>query len=231
MSRSMPDKSLSGICGYDFFAKCMWLKIFSKRVLLIVASAGLVLFVVVFFFIFIPKNSIQGSSVVLVENAVAQSEQEQIIQGEFSVGLPVRLKIPAIDVDAAVVSVGITSDGEMDVPKDPAEVAWYSFGSRPGEIGSAVIAGHYDQKNNMSAVFTNLHTLKKGDKIFVEDEKGVATTFVVREISIYDKNKDATDVFISNDGNAHLNFITCAGVWNKSEKSYSERLIVFTDKE
>ncbi|KKS52953.1 MAG: Peptidase C60 family protein [Candidatus Magasanikbacteria bacterium GW2011_GWD2_43_18] len=227
----MPDKSLSGICGYDFFAKYMWLKIFSKRVLLIVAPAGLVPFVVVFFFIFISKNSIQGSSVVLVENAVAQSNQEQIIQEEFSVGLPVRLQIPAIDVDAAVISVGITSDGEMDVPKNPAEVAWYSLGSRPGEIGSAVIAGHYDQKNNKPAVFTNLHTLQKGDKIFIKNEEGSTITFVVREILIYDKSKDATDVFISNDGKAHLNFITCAGVWNSSETTYSERLIVFTDKE
>ncbi|PIR76107.1 MAG: class F sortase [Candidatus Magasanikbacteria bacterium CG10_big_fil_rev_8_21_14_0_10_42_10] len=213
-----------------FFAKYMLLKIFSKRVLLIVASAGLVLFVVVFFFIFISKNSMQGSSVVLVENAVAQSNQEQIIQEEFSVGLPVRLQIPAIDVDAAVISVGITSDGEMDVPKNPADVAWYSPGSRPGENGSAVIAGHYDQKNNVSAVFTNLHSLKKGDTIVVEDEEGVTTTFVVRDIMVYDKDRDATDVFFSRDGNAHLNLVTCTGVWDKSEKSYSERIIVFSDK-
>lgn len=45
-----------------------------------------------------------------------------------------------IGVDASVVSVGITPDGEMDIPKDPAHVAWFKFGPRPGESGSAVIA-------------------------------------------------------------------------------------------
>ncbi|EKE06070.1 MAG: hypothetical protein ACD_19C00089G0001 [uncultured bacterium] len=98
-------------------------------------------------------------------------------------------------------------------------------------IGSAVIAGHYDWVNNMDAVFDNLYKLRKDDKIFVEDEKGEIYTFVVREIKIYNKDAEASDVFISNDGSSHLNLITCTGSWNKTEKTFSERLIIFTDKE
>ena len=98
------------------------------------------------------------------------------------------------------------------------------------EKTGALLSPHYDQKNNVSAVFTNLHSLKKGDTIVVEDEEGVTTTFVVRDIMVYDKDRDATDVFFSRDGNAHLNLVTCTGVWDKSEKSYSERIIVFSDK-
>lgn len=202
-------------------------KILSKRVLPIAAFSGLVLFAALLLF-FIPKNSIQNSPASLIENVAALSNQEQV---NTSNELPVRLKIPSINVDAPVEYAGLTSDGAMDVPKGPVNVAWFNLGPRPGENGSAVIAGHYGWKNNIPAVFDNLHKLSKGDKISTEDEKGVTTVFVVREIQIYGKDEAAPDVFGSDDGKAHLNLITCAGVWNKAEKTRSERLVVFADKE
>lgn len=187
------------------------------------------------------NNSTQESSISVAENIAIPASQESLIavvenvvpssnQEQANVLFPTRLKIPAINVDAAVIPVGLTSDGTMDVPSDPAEVAWFRLGPRPGEIGSAVIDGHYDWIQNAPAVFDDLHTLHKGDEVSVEDGNGVITTFVVREIRIYGKDDDASEVFGSDDGTAHLNLITCAGVWNKAEKTYSERLIVFTDK-
>ena len=80
-------------------------------------------------------------------------------------------------------------------------------------------------------MFDNLYKLTPGDKIYVEDEKGATTTFVVRESQKYNPNADALKVFISNDGKSHLNLITCEGVWDKVFKSYSKRLVVFADKE
>jgi len=125
--------------------------------------------------------------------------------------------------------VGLTSDGAMDEPKGPTEVVWYNLGPRPGENGSSVIAGHYGWNNNTSAVFDNLHTIRTGDKIYIEDEAGAQVAFVVREIRIYDRNDDASDVFTSSDGKAHLNLITCTGAWIHVEKTRADRLIVFTD--
>lgn len=152
-------------------------------------------------------------------------------QEQNNIGLPMRLKIPIINIDSNFIPVGLTSDGAMDVPKNPAEVAWLDLGPRPGQIGAAVIAGHYGWKNNMPAVFDNLHKLRAGDKIFVEDNNGIDIAFIVRETRVYDKNEIATDVFGSSDGKAHLNLITCIGAWNKSEKTNSERLVVFADKQ
>lgn len=146
-------------------------------------------------------------------------------------GRPIRLKIPAIAVDAAVESVGLTPDGAMDAPKEPADVAWFNQGPRPGKNGSAVIAGHFGWKDGIPAAFDKLSALQKGDKIYVEDEKGAVTTFVVRELRAYDPNADAGNVFNSSDGKAHLNLITCEGLWDAGSKSYSKRLVVFTDKE
>lgn len=197
----------------------------SKRALLIVTTLGFTLLVAMILH-FIPREAIPASSPLPIENVAAQSNQKEI-----DVGLAIRLKIPVIGVDSTIIPIGLTSDGAMDVPKDPDEVAWYNLGPRPGESGSAVIAGHYDWENNKPAVFNNLDKLSNGDKISVENENGVVTTFVVSKIRTYDKDEDASDVFTSDDGKAHLNLITCTGVWDKISKSYSKRLVIFTDKE
>lgn len=149
---------------------------------------------------------------------------------EVKSGIPVRLKIPKINVDAAVTSVGLTPRGEVGVPEGPAEAAWWSLGPRPGEAGSAVIDGHYGWKDGVPAVFDNLSELRAGDNVYVEDGTGATSTFVVRELRAYREHEDALNVFNPSDTGAHLNLITCGGVWNKAEKSYSERLVVFADK-
>lgn len=141
-----------------------------------------------------------------------------------------RLRIPQINVDALIEDVGLTPEGAMDSPRGPNEAGWYKLGPKPGESGSAVIDGHSGWKNGIPAVFDNLHKLSKGDKIYVEDEKGSVVTFVVREIRKYNPTADASDVFWSADDNAHLNLITCGGTWDKISRSSSERLIVFADK-
>lgn len=171
-----------------------------------------------------PKPPIQSIPAPLTQNADVLEEQE-------SLGLPIRLKIPKIHIDALVQYVGLAPQGAMDAPSGPTDVAWYNLGPRPGEKGSSVIAGHSSWTNNIPAVFDDLHQLREGDTLSSEDEKGITTTFVVRDIQIYGKNDDASNVFGSSDGKAHLNLITCTGDWNKTEKTYSDRLIVFTDKE
>ena len=150
---------------------------------------------------------------------------------EIEVGLPARLKIPKIKVSAVIENVGLTPKGEMGIPKIPRNTAWFDLGPRPGEVGSAAIAGHLNWYNGAKGVFANLNKLKIGDKILVQDDKGNDISFVVRKIRTYGFNEDASDVFVSNDDKAHLNLITCDGVWDKRTKQYSKRLVVFADKE
>jgi len=155
----------------------------------------------------------------------------QTADSQTIIGLPIRIQIPSINVDAVIEQVGLTPDGAMDVPKSPLNTAWYNLGTRPGETGSAVIDGHVNWLNNSKAVFFDLHSLKPGDKIIVQDESEKNIRFVVSKSRSLDPNADATEVFNSNDGLSHLNLITCEGVWNKTTNSYSQRLIIFADKE
>lgn len=198
---------------------------FLKQVALITALTGFI-FLAALFLNLIPQKSIPDNSDWLIKNPPTYSAPEQT-----NINLPLRLKISKLDIDAAIIPLGLTSEGAMAVPQNPAEVAWFSLGPRPGEIGSAVLAGHYGWQNNLPAVFDNLHKLQVGDKIMLEDEKGLNTTFVVRAIKIYDKDDIATDIFSSNDEKAHLNLITCTGTWNRAAQTHSNRLVIFTDKE
>lgn len=145
-------------------------------------------------------------------------------------GVPVRVAIPSIGVDAPTVEVALAANGAMDVPKQALDAGWYSLGVRPGENGSAVIAGHVDWLYGATGAFAKLHQVEPGDAITVEDDEGATTTFVVREIKTYAADADATDVFVSGDGKAHLNLITCSGSWDAQEKRYKERLVVFADR-
>ncbi len=209
------------------------MKILSKRTQTAILSA-LFVFSLVFVLFSVRHNShLPVNKQIQKEPAsIAKEEVVPLKQEPVSFGLPMHLKIPVINVDSTVLSLGLTPDGAMDVPKGPDDVAWYKLGKRPGENGNAVIAGHHGTwKNGKGSVFDNLNKLVKGDKLYVEDDKGMIASFVVRESRKYDPNADAQEVFDSSDGKVHLNLITCNGVWNKATKSYPERLVVFTDKE
>lgn len=151
---------------------------------------------------------------------------------QLSSGVPMRLEIPKISVNAPVDSVGLTPDGAVGVPVGPIDVAWFDLGPRPGDDGNAIIDGHYGHWiNGGGSVFDNLNKLSPGDKIYIVDGTGATVTFVVRKLQTYTQNESAREVFISSDGKAHLNLITCQGTWIESQKTYTNRLVVFADRE
>jgi len=204
----------------------MQLKILSKIAVLIIIIIGSAVYPTLLFY-FTNKSVAQNQSLLFINNAVAAPKQKQ-----KNYNLPIRLKIPKIKVNAAIESIGLTPKGEVGIPTGPANTAWFKLSPLPGANGNSIITGHYGYwKNNKPTVFNNLSKLRKGDKIYIENGKGEITTFIVRESKSYNPKATATDVFISTDGKSHLNLITCEGVWDKVAKNYSNRLVVFADKE
>ena len=167
---------------------------------------------------------------ILVVSSVAEAKTVKI-KDKVVLNLPLKLKIPSIKVNSTIEYMGLTKDGAMDSPVGPYNTGWYKLGTLPGNVGSSVIDGHSGFKGGIAAVFDNLYKIKIGDKVNILDNKGITTTFIVHKISKYDPNADATKVFTSADGKAHLNLITCTGTWNNVLKSHSSRLVVFTDKQ
>jgi LPXTG-site transpeptidase (sortase) family protein len=196
-------------------------KIFSKITLGTIFTLALFTISLTPFF-----QAFSKSSNLTIKNGFSYSNYKSV-----AVGLPVRLSIPKIKVDSLVESVGLKADGSLAVPKDPFDVAWYNFGPRPGEIGSAVIDGHSGWINHVPVTFDNLNQLETGDKIYIIDNQGATTTFVVREKLEYDSTANIPEVFHSEDGQAHLNLITCAGDWNPLTQNYAKRLVIFSTLE
>lgn len=218
----------------------MRLKILLKQPLLVVGILGPLLSLTIICLLFCSGRFHKELSPLITnqadQNLIGDQPAEYIdnaaLPKQTSLGIPIHLRIPKISVDAKIDSVGITSDGAVGAPKGPANVTWYNLGPRPGDKGSAVITGHYGKwKNGEGSVFDDLSKLSHGDKIYVEDEKGTTISFVVRELRTYDQNENVPEVFSSGDGKAHLNIITCEGVWIEAQQTYSNRLIVFADKE
>jgi len=144
---------------------------------------------------------------------------------------PARLIIPAIGVNANIQSVGLAwqGNGQMGIPTNFTDVAWYKDGPLPGMPGSAVIDGHLDGKDVPEAVFYDLEKLQLGDLVEVIDESGKKLQFKVVGSKSYDRNATTTEVFSGDVSRARLNLITCSGDWIANEKSYNERIVVFTE--
>lgn len=145
-------------------------------------------------------------------------------------GLPVRVKIPKIKVDAAVEYVGLAADGAMDVPKDYDNTAWYQLGPRPGEQGNAAVAGHVDSKTG-PAVFWNLPKLKAGDEVFVVGDDGVERKFVVRAVASYKRADAPLDRIFGPTTGRQLNLITCDpnSTFNRTTSEYASNVVVYTE--
>jgi LPXTG-site transpeptidase (sortase) family protein len=148
-------------------------------------------------------------------------------------GTPVRLKIPKLNVNTAILESGLKADGSLDAPANIFDAGWYKNGAAPGENGSAIITGHVAQIRGgvvtKPGVFYDLSKLKPGDKIYIENNKGETITFTVRTSKVYEPNAAAPEVFASSGGST-LSMITCEGTWNPAKQSYSGRLVVFADK-
>lgn len=142
---------------------------------------------------------------------------------------PKILNIPKLEISANVQSVGLNSNQEMDVPSNDQDVAWYNLGSRPGEIGSAVLSGHLDGRTGQPAVFWDIQKLEAGDDIYVVDGNDNKKHFQVTAIETYQTGAAPLEkIFGANDG-IYLNLVTCGGVWDKEKNNYSERLVIFAE--
>ncbi len=167
----------------------------------------------------LPVNTSSASTIFPLSSSIDERQK---------VGTPVRLVIPTIRVDAAIEPIGLLPSGEMDVPKEWNDTGWYDLGPRPGDIGNAVIDGHFDSPTG-KAVFYELKKLKPGDVLQVVDDANLVRTFVVRRTASYvSSNAPLQELFGHSDG-THLNLITCGGAWLKDQHRYEDRLAVYAD--
>jgi sortase (surface protein transpeptidase) len=138
----------------------------------------------------------------------------------------VTLVIPRLRITAAVEHVGLADDGSMEAPKRYDTVGWYRLGSRPGERGSAVLAGHLDSKTG-PAVFWRLGELRPGDVVLVRSNDGVERRFTVEAQETFRFDAAPVERIFAAADRPRLNLVTCSGVFDRRSQNYDLRLVVF----
>jgi LPXTG-site transpeptidase (sortase) family protein len=145
-----------------------------------------------------------------------------------ALGLPERVTIPAIGVNAPLVPVGLKPDGSVQTP-DFGDAAWYRPGPRPGDAGPAVLLAHVDSKAQGPDVFHRLHALKPGERVTVH-YRDAATTFAVTATEQTAKTALPTDRIWNGTNKPVLRLITCGGPYDHNAGSYLDNIIVYADR-
>ena len=177
------------------------------------------------FFQFFVQRSVR------VENAQFTRAEDLFVSPSFPVIETRRLNIPRLGIDTQIESIGLTREGKMGLPSKPETVAWFQEGSKIGDSGNAVIAGHLDQSDGRPAVFARLDDLDIGDTVEVLENNNQKTQFrvVAKKSFAVDDTSAILEVFGPSE-TENLNLITCWGAWDTDKDRYGERLVVFTKK-
>jgi len=142
---------------------------------------------------------------------------------------PVHITIPAIDVNASVVELGLNGNGTVQVPSSWYVTGWYKYGPTPGQKGSAVILGHVDSTSG-PAVFFELSKLRPGNRINVKLASGVTVHFSVIGLREYNKTSLPDKLVYGTRSYDALQLVTCGGVFDSKTHHYLSNIVVFSKR-
>ncbi len=134
--------------------------------------------------------------------------------------------LPTLGVRAPVVRVGVGSDGNMVVPTNARDVAWFDQGPLPGRTNNIVLAGHIDY-NGVWGSFGNIENLKPGDTVALTFGNKV-WAFQVDWSCLFDFNSPApvVDLIMGYTDNPSITLISCGGVFNSAAGTHDKRVAV-----
>jgi hypothetical protein len=141
--------------------------------------------------------------------------------------LPDRVRLPAIQVDAPVIPVGLDAQGWVAAPppEDPNLAGWFTGGVSPGEKGTAVVVGHVDNQQG-PAVFYGLGALKKGNLVEIARKDQKTAVFEIYGIEVFEKNNFPGDRVYGSKGSPELRVITCGGGFSQ-QNGYDGNVVAF----
>ncbi|NJP48647.1 class F sortase [Streptomyces sp. SBST2-5] len=141
--------------------------------------------------------------------------------------VPDRVRIPAINVDAPMIPVGLDAEGWVDAPppEDPNLAGWFSGAVTPGEKGTAVVVGHVDNQQG-PAVFYGLGALNKGQRVEIARRDGKTAVFEIYGVEVFAKNSFPGERVYASKGAPELRVITCGGGFTPQE-GYDGNVVVF----
>lgn len=140
---------------------------------------------------------------------------------------PVRIRIPAIHVNAPMTKLHLDRAGALrPPPADDSNLAgWYGQGTAPGSAGTALTAGHVDMPGGSPGVFYRLGALTKGETIEISRADGRTAVFTVDAVEVYDKKKFPNKKVYGHSDQPELRVITCGGYVKNT--GYQANVVVY----
>uniref|UniRef100_UPI0029C0528B class F sortase n=1 Tax=Streptomyces sp. ND04-05B TaxID=3028693 RepID=UPI0029C0528B len=140
---------------------------------------------------------------------------------------PVRLRIPAIGVDAPLMRLALDAAGALQPPPDnnPVLAGWYAGGTAPGSVGTAITAGHVDTRLG-PGVFQELGFVREGATVEIIRADLTTAVFTVYAVEVYDKGSFPDKKVYGASARPELRVITCGGDYSK-KTGYRSNVVVF----
>ncbi len=150
---------------------------------------------------------------------------------KVAASLPRALYISKINVAARILPMSVNPDDSVQAPLNINDSGWYNGSVKPGGVGAMFIDGHSSGATR-EGLFGSLDELAEGDTMQVEKGDGTRLTYKVVHTETVDR--DAVDMhkMMLPYGNAPrgLNLMTCSGTWVDSDKTLTQRVLVFTEQ-
>ena len=122
--------------------------------------------------------------------------------------------------------VGITETNSVGVPNNIYFAGWFDNSPLPGQKGLSVIDGHM-RGTYKDAIFKRLGDVKNGEEIVIEFGDRSVKKFKVFASKKLPVDRSAQYLFNKNpDIASQLNIITCSGTFDKTSRTYSDRIVV-----
>ena len=139
---------------------------------------------------------------------------------------PTRFTIERLGIDMQVRPVGVARDGEMALPRTPADVGWYEYGPRPGDPrGATVLAAHLDMPGYGTGPIAAIDSLRRGDVIVVRAGR-TSTRYAVSDVRSIRKSQLDLGALFARDGAPVLHVVTCGGTFDPEARRYDRNVVV-----
>jgi sortase (surface protein transpeptidase) len=145
--------------------------------------------------------------------------------------MPTRISIPAVNLEADVITVDVNADGTIGTPSlSNAKVAgWYDRGPAPGQDGAAVMDAHVDSSlmSDYRGAFYYLGLTKPGMQVDFFRADHSEAVFTIDKVQVALKSDFPTAQVYSPTPYASLRLITCGGDFDQATHEYLGNTIVY----
>jgi LPXTG-site transpeptidase (sortase) family protein len=159
------------------------------------------------------------------EDSVSES-----LSYNVAANLPRRILIPSLTKTGFIQQVSNDQAGRIASPTNIHLAGWYVKSEKPGDPGLSIIGGHISGAFN-DGIFIRLSTMKVGDIFSIEYGDMSTRSFKVKQVRAVSLEEANTALFDHDESLvAQLNLITCDGPYDAKKQTYSDRVIVVSER-